>query len=171
LLTTHEELVATHASERVLGTDSPAQSFGYFDQDRITCEVAEGVVDTVEVVQTTRQHRHGRWRADAPLEGVLEAIAKLHAVRKTGEIIVERLVADHLFGFIASLLDELLGRDVPNQQADPFAKAARSCNRREAPFEPSCPCRNLQTKVADLGNARCEDVADDADHAEPQLVA
>jgi hypothetical protein len=170
LLETYEELVAADASKGVLGPDRPFQSLGHLDQDCIACEVTERVVDGVEMVQAAGEHGDGRRKADAPLEGMFETVAKLHSVRKTCELVVERLMTNLLFGFIASLLDQLLRRNVPHQKADSFRDVVLSYNGSEATFEPSRPSWNVHTEVAGLRETGLEDVADDSDDVEPQLV-
>ena len=100
----HGELVAAEACHRVRGAHGSRQPFADRHQQLVAGRVAERVVHVLEVIDVEEQH--GERRAAVALhsiQGMLDAIEKQRAVRKSGERVVKRVVDQLPFG------DALLG--------------------------------------------------------------
>src|SRR5207302_1884837 len=89
-----DELVAPHAGDRVAGPGVPHEALGHLAEDLVAGQVAEAIVDLLEPVEV--EHEDGRVGQAAPrlLHGKGKAVAEQQLVGRTGERIVERLVAD-----------------------------------------------------------------------------
>ena len=83
------ELVAAEPAGRVLGADRGEQALGDHRQDRVRLDVAERVVDGLEVVEVDEQDGRAPGVPPPPAEGVLEAIDEQGPVRQVGQRIVE----------------------------------------------------------------------------------
>jgi len=83
--------------------------------------VAESVVDVLEPVEVEHEDCQLFVVPSGHVEGVLDPIVKEHAVRQTGEPVVQGLMAELLLGLVAGLLGSLLLGDVPYQQAESSA--------------------------------------------------
>ncbi len=125
----HDELVAAETRDRVGLADGGLDPSGGFDEELVAHRVAERVVDGLEPVQVDEQHaEHAAVTSDAG-ERLLEPVGEHHAVRQTGERIVQHLVRE-------LRLEALLFREVANDARDDRREAvdgdrARGDHHRE----------------------------------------
>ena len=85
------ELVAAEAGGRVLGPDRLDEAGRHQADQRVTLDVAEGVVDGLEVVEVEEQDRRAPGVVAAPAERVAEAVDVQGPVGEAGERVGERL--------------------------------------------------------------------------------
>ena len=106
------ELVAAEPRGGVLGAQAGRQSLGGRAQQLVADRVAEAVVDRLEVVEIDEDHRELTVVAPAARERQGQAILEQRPVGETGEVVVERLMAELL------LERDALG-DVAEVEQDP----------------------------------------------------
>ena len=102
------ELVATDARDGVGCPDRRGESCTDRSQQAVAREVAEAVVDVLEVVEVEEEHRHRRVGAVATVEGVHGSRAEEGAVRQPRDAVVECLVGQ-------LVLEQLALADVPRR--------------------------------------------------------
>nr|WP_323029065.1 hypothetical protein [Castellaniella defragrans] len=90
-----DEFVAAQARhEAGLGRRAGLQAPGDLDQQPVARRVPHGIVDLLEQVQIQEQQRQGLARLVRRLDGGLQALVEILAVRQAGQGIVVRLVPD-----------------------------------------------------------------------------
>src|ERR1035438_6393472 len=70
-----DELVSSHAPDRVIGTDGGRQASRHSDKESISCGVAETVVHVLEVVEVDEEHRD---LVACPLSSSQKLLASVH---------------------------------------------------------------------------------------------
>ena len=121
------ELVAAETCDGVTVTDDVPKAGRHVDEESITCFVTEGVVDHLEPVEVAEQDRDRCGRASGSGQCVFEAVTKQCSVRKTGEVVVKRLVYQ--------LVDKMLAfRDVA-EAPDPSDDLVVDTLRARVSFE------------------------------------
>ena len=89
----HDELVATHPSDRVGVAQGAGQPGGDGHQEPVAGLVTEGVVDVLEVVEVDEQRRPTGAVAAVADQQLLDAVHDQRPVRQPGQRIVEGLIA------------------------------------------------------------------------------
>ena len=97
----HHELVAAEARDQVGRAQAVGEPRGHGGEQRVADEVAERVVDALEVVEVDEQQRQPRALAARQLHEPLELVVEARAVGQAGERVVVREVVDALLGRVA----------------------------------------------------------------------
>ena len=94
ILDEHGKLVASEARRGIALSQTRRESFADDAQQVVAREVAEAVVDGLEVVEVDEQHRELAALAFQPRRRVVDPVAEERLVGQSGQRIVERLVRE-----------------------------------------------------------------------------
>ena len=95
------ELVAAEARDGVGRADRRRQPARHLDEQLVADHVAEPVVHELEAVEVEEQHGDVAVGALGARQRVREAVDEQQPVREVGEVVVQRLVRERLFGALA----------------------------------------------------------------------
>ena len=158
----HHELVAPDAGEGVAGADDGGEALRHLAEHRVARGAPQGVVDGGEAVEVDEQHADRLQRPAADGERVGEPVEQQRPVGQPGELVVERLFDQALFGL--ALLGDVAARvlelpDAPVGCEDRGQGGLEPAERTVAVPQPLPEPRRLGTPPTRVGHRLDEGVA------------